>query len=559
MVGVALLSVGASVACNAASPLDRAELRSYDLRLGLRGERDTPPGVVIVAIDDRTLDQLNLREIPRSLHTNLIHRLAAAYPALIAYDVFFAERTFPRQDRELVAAFHTAERHSQLLLGAAKLRTPGRAPSLFISPRGLRSTGVDVGSLIISEDADGTFRKIDYTHEGIPAFGIRAAELARGNVELATPHHNEPAWVDLRGGPGTFPTLSFSDVLQGRVPSAALRGKNVLVGATDVTLSDRHPVPPDDELMAGVEFHANVMQTAREGYPLRNATGATDAALLIVLGVLAPLLALRLSIRTVTLFWAATVGAFLIALQLAFDNGVVLAAVVPMLAAGLSLTGTIAVEEVTVRRDRRRIRYAFARHVDPQVADQILADAGSGGQLPGRELEATVLFCDLRDWTGYVERATPARIVETLDRYLESVTEIVTASGGTIVSFQGDGVMSVFGAPLAQPDHATRALTAARALVDEIPTPIGVGIASGDVISGTIGNGRRLEYTVTGNPTNLAARLQGLTKDLGCKILLDDQAKQSLDPAAARTLHEAGSFEIRGRSEPQRAWATEPG
>lgn len=558
LLAVGLASVAVALALAAAGALDRAELRSYDLRLELRGDRQAPADVVIAAIDDRTLSELGVRQISRADHARLIERVAAARPRLIAYDVFFTEKTTPGQDRALVRSLQAAERRSQILLGAAKLREPATVPTLFLPPRRLRAIGVDVASLIITADEDGTFRRIDYAHEAVPALGIRAAELAVG-TPLLPPDPGKPAWVDLHGPPGTFSTVSFVRVLRGEVPQAALRDKLVLVGATDATLSDRHPVAPDDILMAGVEFHANVMQTAREAYPLRDSGPAINAGLIAVLALFAPLLALRFSIRITVAVWLGALVAFLAAAQIIFEQGTVLAVLPPIVAAAVSLGSTLAVEGATVRRDRRRIRAAFARHVDPRVADEVLAEAGGDGYLAGTELEATVLFCDRRDWTAYVERTDPAQVVETLDRYLETVTRIVQTNGGAVVSFQGDGVMSVFGAPLPQSDHASRALAAARALLAEIPDPIGIGVASGSVISGTIGTGRRLEYTVTGNPTNLAARLQGLSRELSCAILASEATKEALAEADAKTLREAGELTVRGRSQPQRVWTPRAG
>lgn len=566
-VAVALTGV-----CAMTGALDRTELRAFDLRVGLAGAEGAPTDVAIVAIDERTIDGLDLRyPYPRGMHARVIRALAAARPAAIAYDVTFTDPTTRRQDELLARALGAAAGEVPVVIAAAKLYERTGEPSLFLPAWRLRRLGVEVGGSIASVDADGSLRRVEYELDGIPSFGIRAAELARGR-KLPTPERDAPAWIDYRGPPGSFATVSFLDVMRGNVAPETFRDKLVLVGATDPTIAAPLPVPPRDELMAGVELQANIAATARAGYPLRDAAAWIELALVLALGLVAPLLALAVPARgrrgearppwlnylIAAALWSLVVAGFLVVAQLLFDGGVVISVVAPLLAACLTLLGTLAVDAGAVYRAGRRLRNAFGSYVDPQVVRSAIVYADRQGRLEGRALEASVLFCDLRGWTVYVDRTSAPRVVvATMDRFLEKVGKAVAAHGGAIFSFEGDGAMVVFGGVEESLDHADRALAAARELRDEIPWRLGVGIASGTVISGTVGSGSRLAFTVTGLSVNLAARLQAKTKDLERPILLSDRTFECLSPASREGVEMiADPVEVRGIRDPQRVWSS---
>ena len=159
-----------------------------------------------------------------------------------------------------------------------------------------------------------------------------------------------------------------------------------------------------------------------------------------------------------------------------------------------------------------------------------------------------------------------------LNRYLEAVSAAVFAHGGTVVSYQGDGVMAVFGAPLPQADHALRALAAAREILDEAlprfnawlmeerladaPLEAGIGLNSGPRCPGLVGSERRLEYAAVGDATNVAARLQGLGRDADGRLFVSDTTHERLG-AAAEGLRRHGAVDLRGRREPVTVWVAD--
>jgi adenylate cyclase len=170
---------------------------------------------------------------------------------------------------------------------------------------------------------------------------------------------------------------------------------------------------------------------------------------------------------------------------------------------------------------------------------------------------ATVLFADLRGFTALAESLGAPEVIALLNRYLSAMSDAILDHGGTVVSYMGDGIMAVFGAPVAQDDHADRAVAAAREMLRRLPSVggdlrMGIGLCSGPVMSGTVGSARRMEYTAVGDTTNTAARLEAMTKEAGVDVLIADETRQALrDPEGLRSF---GEVEVRGRQARLTAW-----
>ncbi len=198
--------------------------------------------------------------------------------------------------------------------------------------------------------------------------------------------------------------------------------------------------------------------------------------------------------------------------------------------------------------ERERLREAFGTYVDPDVADLILED---GPSLEGEEVEATIVFVDVRDFTAFAER-TPAReVVATINGLFATVVPLIHDYGGRVDKYLGDGVMAVFGTPRPQRDHADQALAAAVAIARAAqsgPLSIGIGLNSGRVIVGNVGVDERLEFSVIGNPVNIAARVEAATRQTGDPILLTAATKALLNDPDVR-LDVRRDVQLKGTSE----------
>lgn len=210
-------------------------------------------------------------------------------------------------------------------------------------------------------------------------------------------------------------------------------------------------------------------------------------------------------------------------------------------------------------RERERLHDLFGRHVGVEVARQALNETTGLG---GEQREASVLFVDLIGSTAMAEVLPPGEVVDTLNTFFGAVVEVVTEQGGWVNKFEGDGALCVFGAPSTQPDHAARALRAARtlhrrlsALAEQHPgIDAGIGVSSGPLVAGNVGTERRYEYTVIGRPVNEAARLTDLAKGEPGRVVAGEGAiERAGDEAAAwRSL---GTTALRGQQAPTRIHA----
>jgi class 3 adenylate cyclase len=212
-----------------------------------------------------------------------------------------------------------------------------------------------------------------------------------------------------------------------------------------------------------------------------------------------------------------------------------------------------------VVREAREMLASLRRYVPGVVADVL----SRGADLVSEEREVSVLFVDIRGYTTYVQDLEPDEIFTTVNRYTECVSNLILEHGGSIVEFNGDGMMAVFGAPDSLPRKEAEAVEAARAVVTrvaELPTPrksdrplsVGVGVATGMAFVGNIRAADRWIWSVIGNTTNRAARFQSLTREIDAAIVIDEATH---DAAAADdfVLHSARI--IRGRREKESVYA----
>jgi class 3 adenylate cyclase len=167
----------------------------------------------------------------------------------------------------------------------------------------------------------------------------------------------------------------------------------------------------------------------------------------------------------------------------------------------------------------------------------------------------TLLFVDVRDFTPFAERSSARETVTFLNDFFALVVPIVLRHGGNANKFLGDGLLAVFGAPEPLPDHADRALGAACEVAREVErrfggeVAIGIGLNSGPVVVGSVGGGGRLEFAVIGDPVNVAARVEEITRDTGDTILLTEATRCLLEQVDV-ALEPRGEVALKGKTDP---------
>lgn len=561
-VGIAM--TGLALLAYALGLLGSFERQTIDVRFSIRGER-MPPNLVMVSIDEASISRLGHWPFRRSRHAAVIDNLHESGAKVIAFDVQFTEATAPAEDNALIDAVERAR--GKVVLATTEVG-PNGSTNVFGGDDVVRSVGARVGDSQLPNDRYAVLRRMPYSVLGLKNFALVAAEAALGRRIDRAQLGGSTAWIDYAGPPGTIPAVSFWRVANGKFPRDRFRDKVVVVGATALSLQDVHATSTSGSgLMAGLEVQANEISTALRGFPLKNAPGYLNVLLITLLGLIPPAVSLR---RSPAVAFAASLvagGLFAVSTQVAFNHGVILAFVAPLTSLVLSSAGALAMHYVIATFERERVRDVFARFVPEQVVDQVLARTDADLRLGGREVVATVMFTDLRGFTSTAESMPADKVIEMLNQYLGEMSEAILGHGGTLLSYLGDGILAVFGAPIDQADHADRALATSREMLDErLPLfnawlrehrlgegyKMGIGLNTGPIMSGNVGHTRRLEYTAIGDTVNTASRIEGMTKGTPYSLFVADSTYALLTTADG--LVYVDELEARGRKQKVRVW-----
>ena len=370
------------------------------------------------------------------------------------------------------------------------------------------------------------------------------------------------ALVPYRGGQGSFNYFSLVDVLNERINPAELKGKIALVGATAPGLLDLRATPVGPTF-PGVEIHANLIAGILDGVIKQRPPYilAAEFMLLLVAGValamllpfLSPLISTGTTVAALALVVATNVAVF--------DYGNV---VLP-LASGLVMILMLFMFNMgygffVEARGMQKITSLFGQYVPPEIVEQMAQNPERFNMAP-RAQELTVLFSDVRGFTTISESLSPEDLAVYINEYLTAMSLVIREQHrGTLDKYIGDAIMAFWGAPVADPEHAKKAVLAAlgmqreaRALNEKFkakgwPTfKIGIGVNSGVMRVGDMGSRIRRAYTVMGDAVNLGSRLEGATKQYGADIIIGEGTKNLL---SGFVLREVDRVRVKGKDEP---------
>jgi adenylate cyclase len=564
-VGTALVLTGFVVAAYAADVIDDSELDTVDARFAIRGDLGPPENVMVVGIDEQTFTELGEQwPFPRTLHAEAIKRLKADGARVIAYDIQFTEPSNPSDDQALADAIARA---GNVVLATTAVDARGRT-NVLGGDDVLRDLDARAAHAGLTTDSGRVVRRMSHEVDGLEAFSVAAVERARGR-QVAEDAFPERAWIDYHGRTNVR-TVPFYRVVRGRFRPGTFKDEIVVVGATAPSLQDVHPTSVSgDEFMYGVEIQANSISTILRDFPLRELPGWVTIALIVLFGAIGPLIAMRFGAIRAALIGLALAGVYLAFVQLVFNSGLIVGFLYPEASLVLGVVGALGVALVLDAFQRERMRDIFSRFVPEPVVDEVLKNVDQDLRLGGELQVVTVLFSDIRGFTTFSETREPDEVIHVLNRYLTTMTDVILRHGGTLVSFMGDGILAVFGAPIPVDDHADRAYATATEMagpaLDEFNEwlraegqgdgfRIGVGLNSGAVMAGNVGSEKRLEYTVIGDTTNTASRIEGMTKGTPRMIMLTDSTRMMM-LREHPDLEEMDAVEVRGRQAKVVIWA----
>ncbi len=567
-------------------PLIAEELATLDFRFRLRGARPAAPEVAILAIDQRSMvaDRFTPEELatnpqlallknfpyPRPVYADAMERLCAAGTKKVVIDLLFLS---PKDgDQELSAAI--AKHRDRVVLGA-NYSDDGKQlmlPSVVV-PEDIPTESV-AGFVNYWPDLDEVVRR---THVPSPEMGVPAATGIRSVVAMAAGWDTTAALINFDGPGGTFPSYPFYELFYDKTWEQNLkrgdvfRDKIVLIGPAGNYQHDQHPTPFGP--MDGVEIHANAIGTLLRGNAPRAAPAFVGVLTILALAlVTAALLNVaghplgKLGLLTGVCIVYGVVA------QVAFaSGGLVLLVAAPLwTVAGGGVVG-IAAQLVAEQLEKLRVRRTLDRYVSKQVAEEILKNTEEYEQsLGGERRTVTILFSDIRGFTSISERSNPVELVQQLNEYLTVMVDVVMKYDGTLDKFIGDAIMSVYGAPTSggAAEDAWRAVQTAhemRVRLGELQKQwraagkpelkIGIGLNHGEVVVGNIGSPHRMEYTVIGDPVNVASRVEGLNKEFGTDILLTDTVYELVKDRVEVRI--AGTTAVKGREQKVNVYALE--
>jgi adenylate cyclase len=565
-----LLAVGVALT----GALDRAELGLLDRLFEWRGPLRPAAPIVIVSIDEDSFDELDIAwPFPRALHARLIDRLAAGRPLAIGLDILFPEASARGPEDDAALADAVARAGNVVLAAAITKVSEGfyEKLDLNVPAPAIRQGAAGVAPVNEHVDEDGRLRRAALHHwladQQIPSWDLALYRVVeRGGVPVARVPEADVVPINFRGGPGTFPRVSYHRVVSGDVAPEIFEGKIVLVGATSPVLQDIYSTPfARARQMAGVEIHANALDMLIRGDHLRAlprevSLVATVLAALAVAGLATRLRALR-AFLAASLMWialaAGTFGLFVL-------GGVWFQGVAVTLGAILGFGATVIDGYIREQRERRRL----GRFFSPAVLREIVRQR-SDRALGSRRRLVTVLFSDIRGFTSIAERVEPESVAAMLSDYLTEMTEVVFRHHGTVDKYIGDSIMALYNAPFDDPDHAANAVRTALELQERtlavsahweaelgVQIRIGVGISTGEVIVGTLGSRHRLEYTAIGDTVNLASRLERLTKEYDASIIISESTYKLVGEWFLS--RELGTEPVRGKTRPVPMYAILP-
>ena len=533
---------------------------------------------MIVGIDQRSYQAL-LREHgplsawPRTLYARALASLDRAGPRIVGFNVFF-DAPKP-EDAELVEAMRRAGNVVMPVVAQGPRGfdpRPGVAQEFetFVRPTGaVRDAAAAEGVVNITTGRDSVVRSLPLLLQAggtelpslaltiVARFARRPAVIDappdRGHVHAAGRRiptaERDTMLINFLGPPSEpgaerpFPIIPFVDVVEGRFDPSLVRDRIVLLGPT-IRGVDEHATPTtSDTRMWGVEILGSAVETILAQRFLTPVAPAVTVALIALMALLAALAVAVWRPGAAGLAALAMLALYLTAAAGLFETGAVLDLVYPPAALLLAFAAALSYRVVFEEGEQRRLRAAMGRYLSPSVSQWVLADPGRL-RLGGDLREMTVLFSDIRHFTTLAHALPPETLVALLNDYRTAMTEIVLAQDGVLAQYVGDAIEAFWNAPMAQPDHARRACQTALDMVARLGElrpafakrgwaglDIGIGINTGEMVVGNMGSRQRLEYGAVGDAVNVAARLEGLSKEYRVRIVIGDATRAAAGPA----------------------------
>lgn len=513
--------------------------------------RKTDPHIKIIAVDEQSLAKVGRWPWPRDIMAGVVEKLLASGAKAVWTDILYTDKSQnPVEDQawdKVIAKYNNVYLSSFFELKTRQKSTNGLEFDNVFRPV-IKINPDQLGHINVLEDRDRVVRQVilgisDEQNKMMPAISVRLANLVlpieskiswsavdswkMGNKKIQAGVRNTISFsYATLPQDSKFDAISISKIISGEVAPSYFADSIVLIGPYTIGLGDTYYTPMSKTLrMFGVEIHANTIQALLDHQIYNTASKPVGLIIIALLCILAYFAFERLKAKWASITFVISVIVYSIVVPVVFTTQhLLLPYFYPLLGLSILYITSVVAQYLQERRERSRVTGIFGRYVSKAVVQEILSSK-EDIKVGGVRKDVSLMFVDIRGFTPMSEKMEPEDVINLLNEYLDLSTKAVFATEGTLDKFIGDGVMSIFGAPIEQLDHAERAIKSAllmRQGADELAQRLqekygrsvrfGIGINSGPAVIGNIGSHDRLDYTAIGDTVNLAARLESNAK-----------------------------------------------
>ena len=580
------------------------EYKTIDLRFRTFADASlADSSVVMVAIDDTSLEEFSQNGIswpwPRDFYALALDYLSGS--KAVVFDLLFYEPDLDRSESVAVytdSLFAEAISKNKNVILAGKLTNDTKKVSSLVSsfdvniPNSIKKKQTypsallpiekflqatnSLGIINITPDSDGVVRRIPYFYQLkktiLPQMGVSIASRNNQNFSIKNLPSKNEHFIDWYGNGGpekTFPYLPFVSIIQSSIAESTndlpvidrsfFQDKIVIIGSIASGVEDNIATPMSS-IYPGMELWATIYSNLIKNHQV--VTWQNWVYVLLVFLFL--LIAYRLfGIQNIfskqLLFLLFIVSYTLLSLFLWNWKRIYLPLVFPILTFLFSFVFLIIMSYFSEGKAKRQIQKVFSRYLHPDVISELMLEP-EAVKLGGKELQATILFTDIANFTTFSEGKNAPELIHILNSYFSDLTNFVLQHQGLLDKYTGDGIMAIFGAPLTREDNALSACKAALAhktfaknlppdnITSFLHQNTRIGINSGKIVAGNLGSHLRMDYTAIGDDVNLAARLEGVNKLYKTKIMISKQTYEMIKSTII--CRELDTVTVKGKSEP---------
>ncbi len=493
--------------------------------------------IIIIAIDDKSLQDIGRwQDWSRGLFAQVINYLNQS--KVIGVDISFFETSDTENDSMLADSIKNANVVLAMEYTSFSSENNELYGKSLLKPNSILGTPAihyQTGYVNLLTDSDGVTRSF-YPHIlGIEDHDHFSMVIASEYLGVPTVLENSKMLIKFFSTPGGYEQISFSDVYNKNIDPSYFKGKIVLIGATAPNLHDDAIVPISNQVMPGVEIHANLVQSILTQDFLYYQDNISAVSVIFIFALLVGLLLFRFKIHLATIIMAVlAITYYYFFSGYFFESGIIINKIYPLLSIIMVYITLVVIYYLTEEKSRKWITSVFGKYVSPVVIARLI-DNPELINLGGEKRYITIFFSDIRGFTAISERLDPEDLVHLLNEYLTEMTLIITKNQGLVDKYMGDAIMAFWGAPMDHPIHAEIACSSSLEMIEKlrelqekwkkegIPSfDIGIGLNSGNAIVGNMGSKSRFDYTAMGDNVNIASRMEGLNKMYGTNIIITE-------------------------------------